>query len=192
MKNLKTTLVDIKSFIPNIHVELKYATIDNFTGQRIYHFSRCLLREEAAIELRAVQEELESLNLGLKIWDGFRPFTAQWKFWELMPDERYVSDPRKGGRHTRGTAVDVTLVRENGQELLMPSLFDNFTEKAHRNYESAPLEALSNRRLLETVMQKHRFIGLITEWWHFDLIGWENYPLINEEDAQQLLHQSTP
>lgn len=168
-------LVDIQSFIPNIQVDLKYATADNFTGQIVYNFHNCLLHKKAALRLRDVQAELETVGLGLKVWDGFRPMAAQWKFWELVPDERYVSDPRKGGRHTRGTAVDLTLITKDGQELLMPSEFDDFSEKAHQAYTGASDEAIKNRELLREVMERHGFTGLPTEWWHFDLIGWQNY-----------------
>ena len=172
-------LVNIQSVIPSIQVDLKYATADNFTKEIVYGFHDCYLLKEAALKLAEVQAELEIKELGLKIWDGFRPVAAQWKFWELVPDERYVSDPRKGGRHTRGTAVDVTLVTKEGQELLMPSAFDDFTEKAHRDYQDAPQEALRNRALLQEVMQRHGFIGVPTECWHFDLAGWEEWPSID-------------
>lgn len=172
-------LVDIQSFIPQIQVDLKYATANNFTGQIVYKFQCCLLLKEAAVQLRDVQTEIESIGLKLKVWDGFRPIAAQWKFWELMPDERYISDPRKGGRHTRGTAVDLTLITQDGQELLMPSDFDDFSEKAHQDYMSAPDEAIKNREFLRKVMERHGFIQLPTEWWHFDLIGWNNYPPID-------------
>lgn len=173
---IASELVDIQSFIPQIQVDLKYATDDNFTGKIVYNFHCCLLLKEAALRLREVQAELESFGLGLKVWDGFRPVAAQWKFWELVPDERYVSDPRKGGRHTRGTAVDLTLITKEGRELLMPSDFDDFSEKAHQDYMGATEEAIINRELLREVMERHGFVGLPTEWWHFDLIGWENYP----------------
>lgn len=171
-------LVDIQSFIPKIQVDLKYATTDNFTGQIVYNFHRCLLLKAAALRLRDVQAELETVGLGLKVWDGFRPVAAQWKFWELVSDERYVSDPRKGGRHTRGTAVDLTLITKEGQELLMPSDFDDFSEKAQQDYAGASEEAIKNREFLREVMERHGFIGFPTEWWHFDLIGWQNYPPI--------------
>ena len=171
---MDSELIDVQSLIPQIQIDLKYATPDNFTGQIVYNFRRCLLVKEAVLRLHEVQSELESLGLGLKIWDGFRPMAAQWKFWELVPDERYVSDPRKGGRHTRGTAVDLTLVKD-GQELPMPSAFDDFSEKAHRNYPSATSEEISNRALLQSLMEKHGFLGMDTEWWHFDLTGWESY-----------------
>lgn len=172
-------LIDVQTFIPGIQVDLKYATTDNFTDQVVYQFSCCLLHQDAALKLRDVQTELEMMGLGLKIWDGFRPMSAQWKFWEIIPDERYVSDPRKGGRHTRGTAVDVTLVTKEGDELEMPSAFDDFSEKAHRNYMEVSQEAIQNRELLETVMLKHGFVGMPTEWWHFDLIDWKNYPSLD-------------
>ncbi len=168
-------LVDIKVVSPNIRVDLKYATADNFTGQVVYDFQRCFVCREVALKLCDVQAELETVGLGLKVWDGFRPMAAQWKFWELVPDARYVSNPLKGGRHTRGTAVDVTLVTSDFQEVLMPSAFDDFSEKAHRDYKGAPEEALENSLFLQKVMEKHGFIGMPTEWWHFDLIGWENF-----------------
>lgn len=173
------TLVNIQSVIPGIQIDLKYATSDNFTGQIVYEFQECFLLKEAALKLADVQNELESMGLGLKVWDGFRPVAAQWKFWELVPDERYVSDPRKGGRHTRGTAVDLTLVTRDGQELQMPSPFDDFSEKAHRDYQGASDEALRNRKLLRDVMERHGFVGFETEWWHFDFDGWQDHPPID-------------
>lgn len=179
---MKSQLVDIQELIPQIRVDLKYATADNFTGKKVYSSSRCLLLKDAALKLREAQAELEEKGLGLKVWDGFRPLAAQWKFWEIMPDERYVSDPRKGGRHTRGTAVDVTLVSlRDGEELSMPTTFDDFSEKAHRSYTGCSKEAIANRELLETVMYRHEFLGLLTEWWHYDLYGWESYPQIDQD-----------
>ena len=176
--SMPSKLVDIQTLIPNIQIDLRYATADNFTGQVVYTFHNCLLLEEAALKLAEVQKELETMGLGLKVWDGYRPMAAQWKFWELVPDERYVSDPKKGGRHTRGTAIDLTLITKEGQELPMPTSFDDFTEKAWRNSMDASPEAIQNRELLQTIMEKHGFIGLATEWWHFDLVGWEKHPPI--------------
>ncbi len=173
---LQADLVDIRDIAPNVRIDLKYATEDNFTGQVVYDFDCCLLVEEAALRLVDVLAELETKGLGLKVWDGFRPVAAQWKFWELVPDERYISDPRKGGRHTRGTAVDLTLITLDGRALAMPTGFDDFSEKAHRDYANCSQEELDNRNFLEEIMQRHGFIGLPTEWWHFDLIGWEDYP----------------
>ena len=179
---IDSQLVNIQSYIPDIIVDLKYATKDNFTGVVVYDFQTCQVLNEVALRLQEVQKALYPIGLKLKIWDGFRPMSAQWKFWELVPDERYVSDPRKGGRHTRGTAVDVTLTTLDGIELPMPTAFDDFSEKAHRNYLGCTEAELKNRELLQTIMEKHGFIGLPTEWWHFDLLDWESYPPIEQNN----------
>lgn len=169
-------LVEVQSVNPNIRIELLYATNKNFTGKQIYPVEKCYLIKEVAEALDGVQKELEKQDLGLKIWDGYRPISAQWKLWNVVSDERYVSDPRKNGRHTRGTAVDLTIVRlSDGKELEMPTGFDDFSQKAWRTYQDLPENVKKNRLLLQQVMERHDFIGLKTEWWHFDWRGWENY-----------------
>lgn len=169
-------LVDVMHSNPTFMLDIRYATSNNFTGQTIYTSARCFLRRSVAERLDAVQRELASLGLGLKIWDGYRPLSAQWKLWNIVPDERYVSDPRKGGRHTRGTAVDCTLVDlKTGTELSMPTEFDDFTEKAHCDYMQCSEEQIKNRTLLKSVMEKHGFTGLATEWWHFDAEEWKQF-----------------
>ncbi len=175
---MNAELVDIQDVIPHVQVDLKYATSQNFTGKVVYNFNRCYLIKEAALKLKAVQMDLNAMGLAIHIWDGYRPTAVQWKFWELVPDERYVADPRKGGRHTRGTAVDLTLVTKDGQLLEMPTDFDDFSEKASRNYKGATEQAQKNSQLLQDIMEKHGFIGLPSEWWHYDLVGWENYPVV--------------
>lgn len=95
--------------------------------------------------------------------------------WDKVQDERYVSNPAQNkGRHTRGTAVDATLVDEQGFELEMPSTFDDFTEKAHSDYRCASQAALKNRALFHQIMEKRGFEPFPTEWWHFDFQGWHN------------------
>ena len=163
-----------------IQIELRYATTENFTHKRVYRSGRCRLRPAAATALVAAQRELRARGLGLKVWDCYRPLSVQKVFWSLVPDERYVADPAKGSRHNRGAAVDVTLVDARGRELPMPTKFDDFSERAHRDFAALPEDARRNRALLEDVMTRHGFTGLPTEWWHFDLNGWEAYEIPNE------------
>ena len=177
-------LVDIKKLDPGIIIDLKYATTDNFTGQIIYTSSVCPVHKDTAQALLNVQKELKSMQLSLKIWDGYRSPLAQQKLWDVCADrypdekerEQYVSNPKKGGRHTRGTALDVTLVDANGKELEMPTGFDDFSAKAWVEDATCSAEAQKNRKLLHDVMRKHGFEGIKTEWWHFDLKGWRQYP----------------
>jgi D-alanyl-D-alanine dipeptidase len=125
---LEHNLVNVGTIHPPLLQEIRYATMCNFTGQVLYPFPAAFVHRDVAISLQKVQEELQAEGLCLKIFDGYRPFSVQKKMWALVPDERYVSDPSKSkGKHTRGTAVDVTLVDRIGNELMMPSTYDDFS-----------------------------------------------------------------
>lgn len=161
-------LVPVSDYIPGIMVEIRYATADNFTGQRIYDFETPFLRYGTVKKLLAVQEQLEAQGLGLKIWDGFRPVSAQYFLWEVCPDPRYVADPRTGfSSHSRGNTVDITLVDATGSELIMPTGFDDFSPLADRDYSDCSPEAARNARLLQQIMESAGFTGYYGEWWHF-------------------------
>jgi D-alanyl-D-alanine dipeptidase len=171
-------LVDLPKVHAGVRLDIRYATTNNFTGKKVYDKAECRLRRPVAEKLAEVQRELEREGLGLKVWDCYRPISVQKKFWELVPDERYVANPAKGSRHNRGAAVDLTLVDRNGRELPMPTGYDDFSERAHRDFRELPADAIRNRERLERVMVKHGFVPFQTEWWHFDFAGWEKYPLI--------------
>lgn len=161
--------VRVQDYIPDIVVDLKYATADNFTGAVIYPFQDAYLRYGTVKKLMAVQEELAPMGLGLLIWDGFRPISAQFRLWEIYPDDTYVANPNVGfSNHSRGNAVDVTLVDSGGKPLEMPTDFDDFSGRADRDYSEIPEIPRSNAQLLESVMEKHGFQGYSGEWWHFN------------------------
>jgi len=176
-------LVDIRTVDPRILLDIRYATADNFTHRVLYPTARCLLRENVARRLAWVESDLALQGLGLKVFDCYRPRSIQYKLWEIVHDDRYVADPKKGSRHNRGAAVDLTLVdlraASGPRELEMPTGFDDFTEAAHRDYRGASTEALMHRRILQDAMERRGFTGLSTEWWHFDAKGWERYPLLD-------------
>lgn len=174
-------LIELNKINPNILLDIRYATTNNFTGKIVYPEARAFLVDDAAYSLDSVQKELEKSGLGLKIYDAYRPLSVQKIFWKIMPDERYVADPKKGSRHNRGMAVDLTLVDKDGKELSMPTEYDDFTEKAHRDYMTLTDEQIKNRKILEDVMVKYGFIPFATEWWHFDYKGWENYSVLDIE-----------
>jgi D-alanyl-D-alanine dipeptidase len=170
-------VVDATKAAPGIRLDIRYATANNFTKQKLYNNAACLLRPATAQKLARAQQEFERQQLGLKVFDCYRPLEVQKKLWALVPDERYVADPAKGSRHNRGATVDVTLVRRDGRELQMPTGYDDFTERAHRSFAALPAGVIANRSLLEAVMTKHGFVGLPTEWWHFDDADWQKYPI---------------
>lgn len=160
--------VRVLDYIPDMYQELKYATDRNFTGQVIYDFSDAYLRYGTVKKLAAVCNDLAELGLSLKIWDGFRPVSAQFKLWEVCPDPTFVANPEKGfSSHSRGNTVDVTLVDRDGNELEMPSEFDDFSAKANRDFSDCTETAAAHAQLLEVLMEKHGFYGYFDEWWHF-------------------------
>lgn len=160
--------VEIKTYIPDIVLELKYAGTDNFTGQKIYDFTDAYLRYGTVKKLMQVQDELREKGLFLKVWDAFRPVSAQFTLWEVYPDAAYVANPNTGySSHSRGNTVDITIVDRNGQEIVMPTGFDDFSKLADRDYRDCSKEAAENALLLESIMIKYGFRAYSGEWWHF-------------------------
>jgi D-alanyl-D-alanine dipeptidase len=172
-------LIDIHKVNPNIVLDIRYATDNNFLKRQVYPKERCVLRGAAVRRLAQVQQDLEKRGLGLKVFDCYRPLSVQKLMWQIKPDPRYVANPVRGSRHNRGAAVDLTLVDRNGKALEMPTDFDNFTERAHRNYRGGSAQARKNSKLLEDVMKKYGFIPLATEWWHFDAPDWNKYAVLD-------------
>lgn len=170
-------LVDLSKLDAGFRFDLRYATPDNFTKVTLYPVARAYLHRSVAEALVKVQQELAAQGLGLKIFDAYRPLSVQQRMWDLIHDDRYVSNPAlNAGRHTRGTAVDITLVDKDGKELPMPTPFDDFTERAHRDAAGIPAEAARNSKRLEEIMQKHGFLPYPFEWWHFDFHDWKSHP----------------
>lgn len=177
-----SSLIDVTMLIPKIKTDIIYATNRNFTKKVIYTQPKCYLLKEVAGQLAKVQKELNEIGLGVLIWDAYRSLPVQKRLWDVCPDERYVGNPKKGGRHTRGTTVDLTIIRlADGKLLEMPTGFDDFTEKAACDSKDCSAEAKKNRLLLRVLMEKHGFSGIESEWWHFDYKGWQQYPVLSVE-----------
>jgi D-alanyl-D-alanine dipeptidase len=162
-------MVELKTIMPNIRYDLRYATLNNFVHKRLYRDGRMtFVRLVVARAIAKVEGELNEKGYALKIWDAYRPYNVTVKMWNLVKDERYVADPKKGSGHNRGIAVDVTLVNQtSGVELDMGTGFDNFSDTAHQNFANLSTHILKNRLLLKTTMEKYGFKALATEWWHF-------------------------
>ena len=162
-------MVAVKDYAPSIRVELRYAGKKNMTGKRLYNYKEAYLRYGTVKKLMRAQKKLEKVGMGLKIWDAYRTPEAQKKLWEVCPNPAYVSDPAKGySSHTRGSAVDVTLVDADGTEMVMPTGFDNLTKLADRDYSDIDDEfARENAKLLEKNMKSCGFTAYSEEWWHF-------------------------
>lgn len=169
--------VRVLDYIDNARQSLPYATEENFTGEVIYDFTEAYLRYGTVKKLTLAAAELEEQGIGILIWDGFRPQSAQEKLWEICPDPAYVSHPVTGSRsHCRGNTVDLTLVDLMTGELLpMPTGYDDFSAKADRDYSDCLPEETEYALLLEQTMEKYGFKPYSAEWWHFSDL--EKYPI---------------
>lgn len=166
----------VNKYIPDIYVELMYATDNNFTGVRIYDFTDAYLRYGTVKKLANVQKELKEQGYSLKIWDAYRPFEAQQKLWEVYPDPNYVANPADGmKKHNLGGTVDITMVAADGSIIPMPTEFDDFSLKADRNYSDIDNEeAVNNVMILQNAMENNGFTGYQGEWWDYsDMVEYE-------------------
>lgn len=173
-------LIDLEKFIPDIKLDIRYATTNNFTNERIYTLSKAYARRPVAESLKRIQADLKPLGLGLKIFDAYRPYKATVKFYEVYRDTTYVASPYRGSRHNRGCAIDLTLIDlKTGEELKMPTGFDSFSKAAWPSTPVSDPVVRKNRTTLINAMQKHGFRVNSSEWWHFDFIGWKKYEVLD-------------
>jgi len=178
--NPSKRLAEIKKYIPTIVLDIRYATTNNFTHQIMYSQARAFTRLPVVIALQQVEADLKTRGLGLKIYDAYRPYSVTVKFYEAVRDTNFVADPKKGSKHNRGCAIDLSLIDlKTGKELDMPTGFDNFSKKASADYPDLTKQQLANRELLKRVMAAHGFKVIPTEWWHYDFNGWQNYELLD-------------
>lgn len=169
--------MDLAAVDPDLRLDIRYATDDNFLGRAVYEAPRCLLVPDAARLLIEAERALRAQGYRLVVWDCYRPRSVQYEMWKILPDPTYVADPERGSRHNRGAAVDVGLLAADGSPVPLPTGHDDFSPRAHRDAANLPPEAIGNRERLERAMGEAGWIPLASEWWHFDAPGWEGYPL---------------
>ena len=179
-ENDSLKLIDLEELIPNIKLDIVYATPNNFTGEIIYKSPKAFLRKYVALNLLEVQKELNKSGLGLKIFDAYRPYSATVRFYEVYPDKTFVASPKTGSIHNRASAVDLTIIDlKTGKEIEMPTPFDSFSEKASHNYTELTEDALKNRKLLKDIMYQHGFDSYTSEWWHYNSRSWKKYDIMD-------------
>ena len=193
-------LVDVRAFDPTIVVELRYAGTRNIAGRALYPPNTPpLVRPSVARKLAYAQGLLRERGYGIKIWDAYRPHSAHEELWRLSPNNKYVADPKTGGSlHTWGVAIDATLVDAKGNEVAMPTDFDEFKPAATLYYAGPDQLVKRHLRLLQAALARAGFYGLRTEWWHFVVKDWKKYrkadqiELINGNKAARIIESSLP
>lgn len=180
--NADHELVDLRTYLPDAVFDLVYATANNFMEKPVYRTPAAYLRKPAAEAMREVEAELGAMGYGLKIWDAYRPYRVTVEFYEHVLDSTFAASPYTGSKHNRGCAIDLTLFdKATGEELAMPTPFDEFTPRAHIDYDDLAEDVRHNRDLLIRVMAKYGFSVYPDEWWHFDFQDWDQYSLMDLE-----------
>lgn len=170
-------LVHIHSVDPTIVMDMKYATSDNFMNRVLYDFDACYLQRGTALRLKAANEYLRSVGFTIKVYDCYRPLSVQREMYRDYPLKGYVANPKSGSNHNRGAAVDCTLIDEEGNEVEMPSNYDEFSERSHHAFD-ADEPAATHRGILKKAMTEAGFTTITKEWWHYNDRDVRDYPLI--------------
>ncbi|MEQ5842901.1 D-alanyl-D-alanine dipeptidase [Paraburkholderia acidicola] len=180
-------LIEITPATHGVDIDLVYATPRNLTGKAIYKEVRCLLLEPAEVALRKAVEIARHARLALRIFDAYRPREAQQVLWDFLPDPTYIAEPGRGSNHSRGTAIDLTLLDASGSELDMGTGFDAMTIESEHFHPGLPEHVQRNRLLLLGIMHAAGFMHIKSEWWHYELPGSRTLSLIDDTESG-LLH----
>lgn len=174
------SLVEITPDIFDVELSIAYATPENFTGRPVYAAPHCYLHSDAAQLLQRSIELAAAIGFRFRIYDAFRPSEAQWALWRHTPDPEFLSNPQRGSPHSRGVAVDLTLIDATGKTLDMGTPFDAFTPLSHHGNGNVPPTAQRNRALLLGIMTAAGWDCYLKEWWHYQLFNSRRYPVFSD------------
>ncbi|WP_373088007.1 D-alanyl-D-alanine dipeptidase [Sneathiella sp.] len=180
---LAESLTEITPATYDVELELRYATADNFTGAPVYRRSACFLNLEAAEKMQKAIDLAAPLGLRFRLYDGFRPSEAVQALWDHTPNPDFLSPPSSGSPHSRGAAIDLTLIDGAGQRLEMGTEFDAMTALSHHGTTDIPAEAQKNRAILLGLMTAAGWDCYMNEWWHYQLFKPRRYPTLSDRAA---------
>jgi D-alanyl-D-alanine dipeptidase len=175
-------LVEVVNLDSTIRLDIRYATANNFMKRAMYTEARAFLQRPAAEALVRANRKLHAEGFGILVFDGYRPWSVTKRFWDATPPSKrkFVANPRKGSKHNRGCAVDCSLYNlKTGQEVTMPSPYDDFTAKAAADYAGGSEEQRRCRHILRVALEAEGFAVDPDEWWHFDYRDWRNYRVLD-------------
>lgn len=178
----ESNLIELVKLDSTFHLDIKYATENNFAKRAVYKEARAFLQKSAAEALIKANKQLRQMGYGLLLFDGYRPWSVTKLFWDITPQEKriFVADPKKGSRHNRGCAIDLTLYEiVTGNEVEMTGAYDEMTERSYPNYNGGTINQRKSRDLLRRIMEANGFTVYDTEWWHFDYKDWKSYRIQN-------------
>ena len=180
---LAPDLVEPAALDSGLHLDIRYATTNNFLGSVFYSSAHAFLQRPAALALVRAARVLRPLGYGILIHDAYRPWYVTKVFWDATPPASrwLVANPERGSKHNRGAAVDLTLYElATGAPVEMPSTYDEATPRAAADFPGGTARQRWHRALLRRVLEAEGFAANPSEWWHFDFRDWQRYPLLNK------------
>jgi zinc D-Ala-D-Ala dipeptidase len=178
----ETDLIELIKLDNTLKLDIRYATNNNLAGKPVYTEARAFMQKPAALALVKANEQLRQLGYGLLIFDGYRPWDVTKLFWDITSKENriFVADPKKGSKHNRGCAVDLSLYDlATGKEIEMTGVYDEMSERSYPNYTGGTDQQRKMRDLLRSKMEANGFSVYDYEWWHFDYKDWPKYRITN-------------
>lgn len=176
---MKSDLVNLNNKNSEIIFDLRYATENNFANKILYKNKECLIHKVAYEHLCIAEDIAKKLGYRLKIFDAYRPVYVQKKLWDILPDPNFIAPPEKGSPHSRGVAVDLTLVDRSNNELDMGTDFDEFSRLSYHGCIDISSKSYKNRLLLLGIMTDSGWDFFRNEWWHYQLFNSKKYPIID-------------
>ncbi len=177
---MKNELVKLNIEKTDLIFDLRYATNNNFTKKILYKSKNCFLHKIAYEHLCIAQKIAKKIGLKLKIFDAYRPVYVQKKLWDVLPDSKFIAPPKKGSPHSRGVAIDLTLVDKKDKELNMGTEFDEFSRLSYHGCLDISKESYKNRLLLLGIMTDAGWDFFRNEWWHYQLFNSRKFPIIEK------------
>lgn len=180
---LPSDLVEVITLDPSFHLDIRYATVNNFMHKAYYTEARAFLQRPAAEAVLRAHRKLKAQGYGILIHDAYRPWTVTNTFWEgTTPEQhKFLANPKTGSRHNRGCAVDLTLYSlKTGKPIQMPGDYDEMTPRSFPTYTGGTAKQRARRDLLRRTMESEGFKVNDSEWWHFDYKDWPKYPILDK------------
>ena len=162
----------------DVDIDLRYASKNNFTGNKIYFSESCFLHKIAYEHLCKAVDIAKKIGFKIKIFDAYRPTYVQKKLWETLPDPSFIAPPKKGSPHSRGVAIDLTLLK-NGREVDMGTEFDEFSKLSYHGSLDISKAAYHNRLILLGIMTDSGWDFYRNEWWHYQLFNSKNFQIVD-------------
>ena len=177
---MNQNLVKVNKKKLEVLIDLRYSTTNNFTKEKVFLSKECFIHKVAYEHLDLAVQIAKKQNLKIKIFDAYRPVYVQKKLWECLPDPNFIAPPDKGSPHSRGVAIDLTLVNSNNIELDMGTGFDEFSRLSYHGCLDITKEAYQNRLTLLGIMTDAGWDFFRNEWWHYQLFNSKNFPIVND------------